>query len=690
MYKRNDTIRGIIRRTCCVAVIFLYAAMHASGQLSRSLVLSLPAGCQPVPADKPVLNTRELSAIVLLAGDSSRFRFNKEIDSLAVVLSKTEGILRDTTPLMALASYHYQKGLYKQANFYCDRIIALCGDRDKNTRYSYEAQKAYTFLLMGNYEECITSILSRLEKAKAEQDSIDIASLYLSLYAPYLKLGLYHASSDYLDSSIAFFTNFTGDKSAAPNFRIALELRFACYLCMYEETDSAYLVQKMQQAAISGKKYFDIKIFKLVPALQSYLRKDYAATILLSDSLDNTIPVEKNKPRAFTSIYLYKYKAFSLYYLGQKEKALKMLDTVLARTYAYTGQYPVLKTYASSMLKQVSAFLYTAYKTLNEPGKALYYLELNKHLSDTLDILKSRGITFETNQRYNFNKKDAEVKQLANDTILRKKQRDIAVAAIIAVLLSLVLITSLLVNRYKKLTLKKQLAEQEAANQVDKLNIASQLQIDELEEKNRIARSEEQKRLGRDLHDNLSGVLAAAKIKLENEAIKTANEKLHAQLKDIASQLSVAYESTRNKSHQWYSTGNDGISFSKRIHHIVENALGSDLYIKDIIIDDGVVARLDTTIKISILRIIQESVTNILKHAKAHNVYILIYEGENGNAVTEISDNGKGMGGHATGMGLESIARRAKEMNGQLQIASSHEGTTIRIIIPALPMTQAI
>ncbi|WP_262249377.1 sensor histidine kinase [Parapedobacter soli] len=90
--------------------------------------------------------------------------------------------------------------------------------------------------------------------------------------------------------------------------------------------------------------------------------------------------------------------------------------------------------------------------------------------------------------------------------------------------------------------------------------------------------------------------------------------------------------------------------------------------------------------RISLLRIIQEALTNVIKHAKAKRVGVLIYEEQN-NLHLVISDDGKGISARRTndgksGMGLQSIRRRVQLLNGKTDVRSDENGTEIMVIIP--------
>ncbi len=91
---------------------------------------------------------------------------------------------------------------------------------------------------------------------------------------------------------------------------------------------------------------------------------------------------------------------------------------------------------------------------------------------------------------------------------------------------------------------------------------------------------------------------------------------------------------------------------------------------------------------LSLLRIVQEAVSNAVRHGQADEVHIQLKKNEDDESILalEISDNGKGFDAkninHETlrvegHRGLASMTERMSLMGGKLKINSSHEGTTI-------------
>jgi signal transduction histidine kinase len=95
--------------------------------------------------------------------------------------------------------------------------------------------------------------------------------------------------------------------------------------------------------------------------------------------------------------------------------------------------------------------------------------------------------------------------------------------------------------------------------------------------------------------------------------------------------------------------------------------------------------RLDQHIEINIYRIIQETISNILKHAHATEIILQINRLED-DLLLIVEDNGTGFEIDATerpGIGLKNIQSRVDTLYGNLHIDSRKgKGTIITIEIP--------
>ncbi len=220
-----------------------------------------------------------------------------------------------------------------------------------------------------------------------------------------------------------------------------------------------------------------------------------------------------------------------------------------------------------------------------------------------------------------------------------------------------------------------------AERKIEALNKITQIQIAELEANaNKV-----QKKMGMELHDDIAGKLVNIVNLVEAQTIDEADSDRREKLKIIGKMARNAYTDTRLKSHEWYfgALKDESMAFSGRVAKIVDQALPDGKYEKQIEIDDHSLEQLSPEMRIQLLRCIQEAVANILKHAKAGNVKLFLYE-EDGAINLQIADNGSGFDTKtkARGFGLKSLQNRVGEMKGTLVVSSSVDGTELLFNIP--------
>lgn len=220
------------------------------------------------------------------------------------------------------------------------------------------------------------------------------------------------------------------------------------------------------------------------------------------------------------------------------------------------------------------------------------------------------------------------------------------------------------------------------------LNEAANVQVIAMEEAKHEIIREEQQRLGQDLHDSLSSSIAAIKYQLEELVMDADDPGLKNRLSKLQAETTSAYEAVRTKSHDWYTISDkkSEFIFEKQIKQLVDSALPESRYTSTIHIDEHVIDHTDTDTRIALIRIIQEAATNIIKHAKAKNVEILVYL-EADNIVLTIKDDGVGFNvgkniAKKSTMGLESIRKRVSDMKGATKIVSGSQGTEIVVTLP--------
>ena len=96
---------------------------------------------------------------------------------------------------------------------------------------------------------------------------------------------------------------------------------------------------------------------------------------------------------------------------------------------------------------------------------------------------------------------------------------------------------------------------------------------------------------------------------------------------------------------------------------------------------------LSKSVATALYRAVQESLTNIARHAQARRTWV-IFSAENGHIHVEIEDDGRGIAAEdlakARSLGLKGMRERIAYLGGSLEIAPAPRGgTRIRVRVPA-------
>tara|TARA_B100000809_G_scaffold244383_1_gene270245 strand:+ start:2759 stop:3745 length:987 start_codon:yes stop_codon:yes gene_type:complete len=194
-----------------------------------------------------------------------------------------------------------------------------------------------------------------------------------------------------------------------------------------------------------------------------------------------------------------------------------------------------------------------------------------------------------------------------------------------------------------------------------------------------LAISEEQNRISDELHDSIQQLLAAAQIGFSSiegniSFLDHNTEEMYSRSIKYLKEASVE---VRNISHD--ISVKEEINLEDKINNLLQQLNEASKIETNFICQENKI--LENTVKFELLRIIQEAVSNIIKHAKAKSITVYIESNNNGGKI-EITDNGKGfnLNNHIKGRGLESMRQRAKKIKASLNIiSSSNEGTSISL-----------
>jgi signal transduction histidine kinase len=200
------------------------------------------------------------------------------------------------------------------------------------------------------------------------------------------------------------------------------------------------------------------------------------------------------------------------------------------------------------------------------------------------------------------------------------------------------------------------------------------------------ATDHERKRIASDLHDGIGQQMSGLRLAFSRlgSEISVALPIYAAKVGELTEVLDGTCREVRHISHQMMpkSLSENGLISA------IEDMLSKSLKFTGIEYQfehQGIEERLPENLELSLYRVCQELINNVVKHSKASAVNIQLYRLRN-HLVMLVEDNGKGMDEQARkqeGIGLKTLASRVNSINGELNFEPSpHAGTVATVRVP--------
>jgi signal transduction histidine kinase len=313
----------------------------------------------------------------------------------------------------------------------------------------------------------------------------------------------------------------------------------------------------------------------------------------------------------------------------------------------------------------------------NQVKDSLFHEEMMKQISE-LQI------------RYETEKKEQEIVTLNKDKELQRAQilhqKMVKNTVIIGSILLLIFVGVLLINYRQKVRTREIIARKN-----EEIN---RRKIIELEKNQKLyaldamitGQDEERKRIARDLHDGLGALLSTVQIhfsSIENEIKKIQQLDIYNTANKL---LDDACLEVRKISHNMMPGTLLKYGLVPAIEDLCNKIHVADNLKVDFHAFEMENERLAEHIEITIFRLIQEGLNNIVRHARATEVIVQLQKDERELHLI-IEDNGVGFNVSEArekgGMGMRNLDSRVKYLNGKLDIDSEiGKGTSITIDIP--------
>ncbi|MGB3179961.1 MAG: sensor histidine kinase [Cyclobacteriaceae bacterium] len=285
---------------------------------------------------------------------------------------------------------------------------------------------------------------------------------------------------------------------------------------------------------------------------------------------------------------------------------------------------------------------------------------------------------------YQNEKKQREIENKEAMITQQTKEKNLILTALAVVLILTVLIIVFYTQRQRVV---RQLAEKRTKLHHQEVN--KMLQDHELERMNAMigGQEKERNRIATDLHDRLGSTLSAVKLHLNAyESLQTAGQynEVEEQRDRLGELLDRAVKEVREISHDMLSGVLTKFGLAAALEDLKETLESSRQYRVHMQIIN-MQNRVDNTLELHLYRIVQELVSNILKHAHASNITVQLNKLED-EIILMVEDDGIGFStgtGSGDGVGLHNVADRVKSLGGALHVDTQPgRGATITVEIP--------
>ena len=250
------------------------------------------------------------------------------------------------------------------------------------------------------------------------------------------------------------------------------------------------------------------------------------------------------------------------------------------------------------------------YKTAFDHAKKYMVAHDSLFNSEKTKIVKDLKIKHES---------DLKETEILSQKKLIKTQKNQNTGLLIGLSLILISMLSMFFSYKKRLSTQKKLLKKQEELASEKMNTVLEKQKVRTYESHIEGQNKERERIAKDLHDSISGNLAAIKMKLSNLKV-IQSEEIDAVILNVDS----TYNEVRTISHNLLSQEIMNLSFTKNIQQLVSLYTSETLKIEVEIFPEEEINKLPKEIEVELYKILQELITNIMKHAEATKCTISI------------------------------------------------------------------
>ncbi len=634
--------------------------------------------------------------ILFFSLDAVQAQNRNDLDSLVSLLGRAKEDTSKVKLLLAIERGYFVSDLDSALHYntVCETLISKIGAQQYKHPCFHDFVKIYH--ARGDFKNALDYCLKSIQVAKENKNKFQEATSYRAIFNMYHNLNMNDSAVKYAIHSVKLTTEI-GDTA-----NIAVNYGNLCWLYLdLQQFDKA--VDYGRKGIESGERYMDTVglLISINNLALCYLRmnKNVKAIELLKKQFEIGKRVNRMRSIRYALVNL----GMAYYYTGDVaglDKTTSLLNEYNSRDAALSEankchqyitnayNYIFQKKFQQAEQQLLAGLRIAENDSLVDPLLTIYItlskVKFAQHdfvtgnfyeekwdevaQSDKDKQLSEYGKELET--KYEVEKKSSKI--LLQEVQLR--ERSVLNYLLVGASIGLLIISSLAYRTYLQ---KNKLQQQ----RISELETEKQLTATEA-----VLKGEEQERgrLAKDLHDGLGGMLSGIKYSFNT----------------MKANLIMTPQN-----HQAFERGMDMLDSSikemRRVaHNMMPEALvkfGLDTALKDYCNDidhSGALQisyrsigladiNMDQTMSITIYRIVQELVTNTMKHAAARTAIVQVTRTDNNFAVT-VEDDGKGFDTmvlkQSKGIGWTNIQHRVDFLKGTLDVSSqAGEGTSVHI-----------
>ena len=548
------------------------------------------------------------------------------------------------------------KGLYDLAIEKADSCLSLSNGKYPKIEASAYNNKGVCYRKKGQADEALKNYLKSIEIYKADGDTLEIATIYNSIGVMFMYSDFPEKALQYYETAESLHSQISNSKGLADVYN-----NFAIFFANSGRLDKSleYFNKSLEIEKSLNNKRGVIESYGnigLVYFMQGQVDKAIEMT-------KKSIAIEKEMGNIQGEIASMNSIAEMYSEVGRFQEALETLDSVIIVAKKIDSHEELATSYLNmSKLYEKQGNFEKAYENF-----VLFHQE-----EDSAKSYAQQKVLAEMETRFQTKEKEQqlalqELEIVKNKTALEARKRLILLLLVLS--LAIIFLSLFLLQRNER----KAQAEKDAAI-IEERDKGIQAVFN--------AQEEERKRISKDLHDGVGQQLSGLKMAFQKlaQSVQVENPEQGKQLEQLNEILNESADEVRSISHQMMPKALTELGLKEAIQDMLEKSLGN-LNIDYEFEHFGISERLEEKIEVSLYRICQELINNIIKHSKANKVTVQLFKNKD-KLILIVEDNGIGIKQDKvnTGHGLLNIKSRLNPLSGEVNFEPSPQSGTIATI----------